>query len=292
MILTRIFKFHISPGLLAALVVVALATGCAHMPYKLGQDLEGKYTLRLRKGEAQFETGRPNKFLDGAGHYVFSLPSKLVLWNWQVENHRISDKTREHIRQYLHANGLRHVKVRFNQYAPGGEWGRLFRNKEVHGFWRYTLGVGSVLVYTIAPGRLFGGDHYNPYTNTISIYSNVPAIGIHEGGHAKDFARRSRAFKGWYALIRNLPLVSLYQEAIATGDAVGYYRTNDLVSDEKAGYKILYPAYGTYIANEVLTFAPGGRLIPQAVIAAAVIPAHIIGRIKAATVRKKPKPAK
>ena len=64
--------------------------------------------------------------------------------------------------------------------------------------WRYTIGILSVARYTIIPERLFagfpipwigsGGDHYNPYTNTVSIYSGNRSISLHEGGHAKDFS--------------------------------------------------------------------------------------------------------
>lgn len=38
--------------------------------------------------------------------------------------------------------------------------------------WRYSIGMLSWLQYTLLPGRLFGGDHYNPYSNTISLYSD------------------------------------------------------------------------------------------------------------------------
>ncbi|MCP4004231.1 MAG: hypothetical protein GY725_08555 [bacterium] len=80
--------------------------------------------------------------------------------------------------------------MRLNQYSVPGEWARLFRNRNIGGFWRYTFGILTLATYTALPQRAFGGDNYNPFTNTINIYSDVPAIVLHEGGHAKDFARR------------------------------------------------------------------------------------------------------
>ena len=262
--------------------------GCAHMPYRLGAIREDEHTLRLRPEEPQIEVGRKVAFVDGLGHYVVSLPSKLLLWNWRVDNHNISPGTIAHLRQYLHANGLHNVKVRVNQYAPGREWSRLFRNQAVSAPWRYTLGVVSVAMYTIMPGRVFGGDHYNPYTNTINLYSDVAAIAVHEGAHAKDFAGRSRGFRGFYAFVRGLPLVPLVQEAFATGDTVGYYRAHNLTEDEKAAYKILYPAYGTYVGGEFLQLAPSNRVPGILVTYAAALPGHLIGRIKSLFVPDRP----
>jgi len=156
----------------------------------------------------------------------------------------------------------------------------------VGGFWRYTLGVISVSAYTVLPGRIFGSDHYNPYTHTINIYSDLKAITIHEAAHAKDFAPRK--YKGWYSFSRLFPLVPLYQEGIATGDAIGYYREEGLTQEEKDAYNVLYPAYGTYISGEGLRLASLFTGIPlwigYAATTGTVISLHIIGRAKSAMV--------
>ena len=274
-------------------LAVALLSGCAATPYQFSKDVEGADVLKLRKNEPQFERGRPNAFIDGLGHYVFSLPTKLILWNWKVENHHITPETEQALRDYLAANDLRDVKVRLNEYAPGGEWSRLVRNHQINGFWRYTLGVLTTTFYTILPGRVFGGDHYNPYTNTINVYSDHKSIVLHEGGHAKDFAERE--YKGWYAASRMIPLLPLYQEALATGETVGYHREEQAPKEEKDDYRVLYPAYGTYIAGEGLNiaswFGPISYPVILAVEAGVAIPGHIVGRIKASQVEDNPKPA-
>ena len=63
----------------------------------------------MRQGETQIERGRPNVVIDGLGHYLFSLPSKLILWNWQVDNHDIPEDVEQHLAAYLQANGLHNV---------------------------------------------------------------------------------------------------------------------------------------------------------------------------------------
>jgi len=271
--------------LLVLLAGAILVSGCARIPYRYGDKIEMEKTLKLRDGEPQVERGRPNAFLDGIGHYVISLPSKLILWNWKVDNHRITKDTEDAVTRYLAENDLKNVKVRVNQCSPSGEFRRLFKNKAVGGGWRYTLGILSVASYTIMPGRFWGGDNYNPYTNTVNLYSDHPAIALHEGGHAKDFA--GKKLKGTYAAIRLLPIVPLFQEGKATGDAIGYYIDKDYRTEQKNAYKILYPAFGTYVAGEgTRWFGPPWLQYASSLIGA--IPGHIVGRIKAAGVEDKP----
>jgi hypothetical protein len=258
------------------LLVYAVLTACATDPYRFGEGLETPQTLKLAEGEAQIERGRPHALLDGLGHYLFSLPTKLLLLSWRVDNHRISEETEAAISEYLVDNGLHNVKVRLNQYAPGNEWNRLFDNPDIHAFWRYTAGALTVAAYTVFPQRLFGGDNFNPFTNTVHLYSDHPAIALHEAGHAKDFA--GSGWKGAYAALRILPVVPLYQEARATGDAIGYERERGNAEGEKGTYRVLYPAYGTYIGGEAVNWIPiDATWVAYAIQLGPVIPGHIIG---------------
>ena len=274
------------------LVILLILSGCATVPYNYGKGLEKSDTLALRPGENQFDRGRPVAFVDGLGHYVLSLPSKLILWNWQVDNHDISGETEAALQKYLADNGLANVKVRVNQYAPKDEWRRLIKNKGMPGFFRYTAGVVLTTLYMILPDRvfagLFGGDHYNPFTNTNNLYSDNPAIAIHEGGHAKDFARFGRWGKGWYAFLYMAPFSTLYVEGVATGDTIGYLRQEQKQQKEKDAYKILYPAYATYIGGEGLRWFPVDIGLSYLAQIAVAVPGHIVGRIKAANVDEPP----
>jgi hypothetical protein len=278
-----------SPALALALVCV-LGTGCVTTPYDYSLNVDGPLTLRLQPGEDQIERGEPHVVLDGIGHYLISLPSKILLLHWNVNNHEISYETEIALRAYLAANDLQSVKVRLNQYAPGGEWRRLARNKDMAAFWRWTLGFVSTTLYTILPGRFFagllGGDNYNPYTNTINIYSNNLPVVLHEAGHAKDFALKSnRHWRGLYSAIRLLPLVPLWQEGVASTDAISYLYEIDDVPGRKSAYRTLYPAYGTYVGSvggqygRFLPLGPGW--IGYVIAYGPVVVGHIVGQSRA-----------
>jgi len=279
------------PAVLACAVAAGvLGAGCASAPYDYSRDVDGPLTLKLARGEDQIERGRPNAFLDGIGHYVISLPSKILLLRWDVNDHDVSFETEAALRAYLAANDLQNVKVRFNQYAPGGEWKRLARNRDVAAFWRWTLGFLSTSLYTILPGRFFagllGGDNYNPYTNTINVYSDNLAVVLHEAGHAKDFAVKSnRHTRGLYAAVRILPLVPLWQEGVATTDAISYLYELDDVPGRKTAYRTLYPAYGTYVGavgGEYGRFLPlGPGWVGYAIAYGPVVLGHVAGQSRA-----------
>lgn len=203
--------------------------------------------------DPQVERGKQRPIVDGFG-WLWGIPSKITLWDRRVENHSVSLNTQQTVETYLSENGLDEVKVRINQYRPIDDWRRLRRNTSVAWPWRYTFGTLTVLGETVFPGRLFGGDHYNPYTGTIHLYSDVPSIALHEAGHAKDFARRT--YPGTYAAA--YLFVPWWHERLATNDALAYA---DYIGDHGLRLEtrqILYPAYGTYVGNAL------GNVVPSA----------------------------
>lgn len=295
---TRTRRRSLGAGLVGLLAAGQLL-GCATTPYSFAAHGETDLTLKLREGESQIERGVPNAWIDGFGHYFFSLPTKLILLDWKVDNHDISPEVEKSLEEYLHANGLCNTKVRLNQYAPGGEWQRLFKNREMPGGWRYTLGLLAVSFYTILPERLLagfpfigGGDHYNPFTNTVSIYSDRRPVVLHEGGHAKDFASwQNRHWMGVYAALRSIPLlglvVALWQEAVATNDALSWELATAGSRESKTAYRTLYPAYGTYLggtAQTAASFFVGGWIL-YAVQYGIVVVGHVAGQTRALFVR-------
>jgi len=247
------------------------ASGCATTTYTAGTT-QGYHTSPelARRTQVQIERGQPNTMVDSIG-WVWGIPDKLLLFDRRVANHRIDKTTEAEIAAYLEDNELSTVKVRLNQYRPLDDWKRLHANKSVGAGWRYTFGAFAVLGETVFPGRIFGSDHFNPYSNTIHLYSNVPALAFHEAGHSKDYAQRY--WKGTYAASYSLPFVPLYQEAIATNDALSYVMsTRDLQSQQEA-YEILYPAYGTYVGNSISGVVPAGYFV-------GLIGGHIAGQWK------------
>jgi hypothetical protein len=259
------------------LALLAIASGCSTTkPYQYGRYEAYNTSPRLAARNIEpIERGEERPVLDAVG-WVIGIPSKIILWDSRVDNHKISYRTEAAIAEYLAANELHDVKVRLNQYSPGDEWKRLVANDAVGPGWRYTIGTLSVLGYTLLPGRLLGGDNYNPFTNTINIYSDVPAIGLHEGGHAKDFAQRK--WKGTYAAgYVLLPVFPLYPEAIATRDAIAYLQEHGSPEEEREGYLILYPAFGTYVGGAVGEFVGP----PLYAYAGGILVGHAAGRLRA-----------
>lgn len=200
----------------------------------------------LKATDPVIERGKERPVLDTIG-WIIGIPSKIILWDSRVDRHHISPETEQVLAQYIDDNGLQHVKFRLNQYAPIQDWKRLRKNKSVAWGWRYTFGAVSVLGEAILPGRLLGGDHYNPYTATVHIYSDIPAIAFHEAAHAKDFSRRD--YPGTYAALYMLPVVPLWHESIASRDVVAYVEHLGSPQLEREAYHVLYPAFGTYVGG-------------------------------------------
>lgn len=267
----------------AALAALLLACGgCLSVPYHYGKDLHYVHGPALPAGESQISYGRPNKLLDASGWiWPGSLLTKLILWNHKMDSHRFSTQTVAAVQTYLADNELREVKIRVNEYDVRGEWRRTLHNTSIGCGWRYTTGLLAWLGYTILPGRFFGGDNYNPYSNTVNLYSDLIPVVLHECGHSKDFAYAN--YKGTYAFAYGfIPLFNLYPEAKASSDALSYLRAKGDAGQEKEAYTLLYPAYATYLGGN----AGSGLSTPwaYALEAAFIIPAHIVGRVKAAHV--------
>ena len=224
----------------------------------------------------QISRGRPAPPIDFLGN-VFALPVKLILFNWKVDNHAVSSATEADLTEYLNAPESRTAGTHFslNEYNPGLALSRLVHNHKVAWPYRVLLGLPLTLITDVLlPGRLFagfvGGDSYNPYTDTVAIYSDLSSIALHEAGHAHDF--NARRYKGTYAAIRLIPFVDLYQEYQATDEAVNHFIAVQKRDRELESYKVLYPAYGTYV---------GGYVPFPGVSVAGALLGHLVGRVKA-----------
>jgi hypothetical protein len=217
--------------------------------------------------------------VDFAGN-VLSLPFKLLLWNWQFNNHSISPQMEAALIRYIDSVSLAPFKdtlFRLNEYDPIDDLKRLLRNRHVAWPYRLVLGLPTTLLSDVLlPGRIIpSGDYYNPFTNTVHLYSDDLPIALHEAGHAHDFA--DFPYRGTYALVRAVPFFDLSQEWQATETAVQHLQTGGDRNMEFRAYHVLWPAYGTYV---------GGYLpIPLGVVPGAII-GHVWGRLKARDRRK------
>jgi hypothetical protein len=272
--------YRIRVSILSLLILSVVCSGCRVLEpipiHRVRNNLPSDLTP---DHEPIMERGQPRRVIDAFG-WVWGIPSKLMLWNRKVESHSISPETEQRLEEYMVDNQLVDVKVRLNQYRPLDDWRRLVRNKSVAWPWRYTFGVVATATETVVPGRLFGGDHFNPYTSTIHLYSDLPAVALHEAAHAKDFSNRK--YPGTYAAAYVLPIVPLWHERIASNDVLAYVRDKGDVDAQREAYRLLYPAYGTYGGNAA------GVIFPTAsapLFIAGVLAGHAAGRYEANSIR-------
>jgi hypothetical protein len=196
----------------------------------------------------QIEVGKDRPVVDGIG-WVVGIPNKIILWNHKVDNHNVSPETREKIDQHLSYYGLHDTKVRINQYDPAGEWQRLRDNQHMHPGWKYTMGSLHTLGYTIFPGRIFGNDQYNPYTNTVNIYSDVPSIGMTETAYAYDVQTRNNP--GLYSFSQDIPLLDMWHHDLSTDRTITHLEKYGTAEELKEAYHVLYPRYGVNLGGGV-----------------------------------------
>jgi hypothetical protein len=257
-----------------------LLLSCASAPeiYHPTEPLYARDQIELADASPSIERGRPLPFLDGLNHYVLSLPVKLLLLNWRLQDHELPQRNERILERYLELNQLRSVKVRHNQWAPVDEWRRMWSNDQVGIGYRATLGMLTWLRYTLFPDRVFGGlpvpfvgggDHFNPFSNTIHLFSSDLGVALHEGGHAKDYVRH-RAKGTTFVLLRLLPGIDLWQEAVASQDAIQFLYCISEEDEEVRAYHTLIPAYSTYVAG----YFSGGLVVTLPIVGAG----HVIGR--------------
>lgn len=190
--------------------------------------------------------GKPHRVADRIG-YLIGLPERLLTLHPSVNNHEFSESTREHLLEYLRKQNITDVYVRVNQYDPAGEWRRLRENTRIAPGWKYTVGLLPLTAYALIPGRIFGGDLYNPFTNSLSINSDIASVALHEAAYAKDV--RGRRLPGTYAAVNELPFVALWRHANGIQDVIEYAQSEGDWETECETYRVVYPMVGIHMAS-------------------------------------------
>jgi hypothetical protein len=264
--------FARSSGLISlGLSICLLASGCAGDGVFARRDTPCIGDDCIGPQFVQFERGQPNVVVDAVG-WVWGIPSRILLWDWDVKSHNISPGTEQHLREYVAVGGLHDVKVRLNQYDPGGEWQRLAHNDRVGPGWRYTIGALTTLGYTVFPGRIFAMDYYNPFTNTVNVYSDVPALGMKEVAYAGDVIDRD--LPGTYAFSQMLPAVNLVHETITTREVLHYVDATGSPSLRRQTVHVLYPSYGGAFGGALDAFLPTAPVFELG----GILVGHVSGR--------------
>jgi len=76
------------------LLVLASACSAGAGRYALPDEAARARQQPIDPDAPRIVRGRPSAFLDGLNHYVLSLPTKLLLWDWQVLDHRLRRRAR------------------------------------------------------------------------------------------------------------------------------------------------------------------------------------------------------
>lgn len=230
------------------------------------------------------EHGEPVPVIDGIG-WLFGVPKKLLLWDSRADNHAISAETVEETADFLAENEVDGVKVRVNQYDPFGEWKRLIDNERVGLGWRATIGSVYTLGYSVLPGRLFGNDWYNPYTDSVHVYSDIPSLAMEQAAHAKDV--HDRTHPGFYSAMQLVPFVGIVHEARSKQSVFDHVDEFGTLEERAEARRILLPQLGSEIGGQASLFVPQGDAIFQLTGAAI---GHAVGRYEANQIEQMPTP--
>ena len=161
---------------------------------------------------------------------------------------------------YLDDNGLTGVNVDVRDYNPREQWNRLRSNTRIAPFWKYTGGTLYHVGYCILPGRAFGMDSYNGFTNTLSINSTSPANSILHAGYVKKIY--DQRYPGTYIAANWLPIVPLFRDSSVSNDVLTYARIKGNWPLEKDLLPRTYAKLGGDAVAQATSLIPGVAYLP------------------------------
>jgi hypothetical protein len=161
---------------------------------------------------------------------------------------------------YLDANGLQGVYVDVREYNPKVQWERLKSNDRISPFWKYTGGTLYHAGYCVLPGRAFGFDNYNPFTNTLSINSLSPPRSVFHAGYVKKVYEQK--YPGTYVAMNWLPILPLVRDTSVSNDVLTYARAERDWELEKGLYPQVYARLGGDAVSQATSWIPGMAYMP------------------------------
>lgn len=220
-----------------ALLLILSITGCAVKSAGYC-GLSSRQHLRSTSPQVQFIQGKPHPLLDRM-QKLAEVPTRIIRWRSNTADTSAPGESVEVLQDYMQENRLTDVPVLVNEYDPTGEWQRLRQNDRIAPGWRYTAGVVSVASYTLIPGRVIGQDHYNPFTNSLSVNSDRVSGSLNAAAYAKDIHAQEHA--GFYAFAGSLPGLSLFKSTRAVNDVLQYAQAAGHWNLEREVYRGQYP---------------------------------------------------
>ena len=207
-----------------------------------------------------------------------TIPEKLLLWDRTVGSGELNEDSEQLAKVFLAMHHSTDTHISINEYNPFLICKRVYQNSRASLLSKLTLGILEIISYTFPPAKLFGGDYYLPIADTIVICSDNLSIALHESGHAIDFTERNRngLGPGLYSIMRILPPVMLYQEAVATRKAISFAESCGEQVDIKHCWSLLIPAFGTYVAYVIHKHTEVNYL---PLLISVMLAAHVLGRI-------------
>lgn len=204
-------------------------------------------TENIRSNTIEYALDDP---LSRTASYILNIPSKVLLLSTKV-GALPREETQHYIQQYLQKSNLENTTVRVGHTRILRDLYRLVSDKKLKDIslaGRLLLGIPYTLIGGLI-SKLTRSDMYNPFTKTANIYSDVPAIALHELGHAQDY--QNKGYPTLYSLARYLTPAMLYQEYKASAIA------DKALPEEKKWQtgRYLVPAFGTYIYEPLQTLA-------------------------------------
>ena len=199
--------------------------------------------------------------------FVGSMPIRVILASAKVAGYP-HEETQKDIAAAISQLGLENTTVRLGYSRVLHDTYRLFTDDNVKNIslvGRLLLGVPTTLVAGLL-GKFTRTDYYNPFTKTVTLYSDVPAIVRHELGHAKDF--QSGNYPSLYALARGILPITWYQELKASWIA---HRSLNAEQKGQTG-RYLMPAFATYLF-------PAAQYVAGIAFLPFMVGAHVAGNV-------------
>jgi hypothetical protein len=247
------------------LLLIAAFAGCASDSYRYGQFRP----VTAPVPPLVVDRGEPNAHLDPLRDVV-EFPRKLFRFG-RPDTRPATDDVAQTVVTYLEKNDLTDVAVEVGEYEPSRQWRRLRENPRVGPLWKYSVGSLTVVGYSLLPGRVFGIDCYNPFTDTLCINSRNPPKALFEAARAK--ALRGEQFVGSSVVLSSLPVIRSVADVRASSDVLSYLRAEEQWELETAAYPELYAGIGKEAIGLAGWFIPvdlgpglgiGGRLLGSA----------------------------